>query len=418
MAQDPFLTDQIQIEPGAAGTRLIRRATDGSIEFVDPNTGTVTLAQVAGLSTIAGVLVVGTTGSYTSIQDAIDAVSSSASITSPWAILVQAGVYTEDVSLYRDGVFIIGMGGVTIRSLETTADGAGANHTIIIQADLGTIPQNVLIQGCRIENIHTNYACVRVLGAASSSVGLGMITIRDCALVASQAGGNRPLWATAANNITWEGGSSKGTGTLGLVYVEECASLTLDGVRDLPALQLDYDTGADLPLTVGSAYRVLSCDSIALGNLLATPFSATLSGAGSLRVVGCANASKLLVDGDRTLTLVGSQVGELSLLGTTAATLISSQKGLVVSAAGATLAEPIQRGSVAFAASASESVAFVTAQPDSTYSVSLEVGAQSAGEEVPWVSSKTAAGFDITFASAQTLPVDWMVLRVMGGATN
>lgn len=37
MAQNPFKVDQIQIEPGSAGTRKMRRNADGSLEFVDPS---------------------------------------------------------------------------------------------------------------------------------------------------------------------------------------------------------------------------------------------------------------------------------------------------------------------------------------------------------------------------------------------
>ena len=36
MAQSPYKVDQLQIEPGAAGSRLLRKNADGSLEFVDP----------------------------------------------------------------------------------------------------------------------------------------------------------------------------------------------------------------------------------------------------------------------------------------------------------------------------------------------------------------------------------------------
>ena len=63
MAQDPVLADQLQIEPGAAGTRLIYRAADGSLAFKDSLlTGGITLSQLAGLRSVANTLVVGKSG--------------------------------------------------------------------------------------------------------------------------------------------------------------------------------------------------------------------------------------------------------------------------------------------------------------------------------------------------------------------
>ena len=54
MAQNPFKVDQLQIEPGTSGTRLIRRAVDGSLEFVDPsNVAGVTLGTLAAAGTTA-----------------------------------------------------------------------------------------------------------------------------------------------------------------------------------------------------------------------------------------------------------------------------------------------------------------------------------------------------------------------------
>ena len=54
MAQDAFKVDQLQVEPGSSGTRIIRRATDGSLEFVDPsNASGIKLATLANAGTTA-----------------------------------------------------------------------------------------------------------------------------------------------------------------------------------------------------------------------------------------------------------------------------------------------------------------------------------------------------------------------------
>ena len=135
MPQDPLLVDQISIDPSQAGTRLISASVGGQLQFEDPNTGgPLTLSQFSGIGTIAGVRVVGQSGSgaqYTSIQQAHDAIPSTSSITNPWLILVMPGVYTENVVIYRDGVFLTGLGGVTIESLlEATPDAPGADSKI------------------------------------------------------------------------------------------------------------------------------------------------------------------------------------------------------------------------------------------------------------------------------------------------
>ncbi|MBV6343672.1 hypothetical protein HWQ67_19060, partial [Candidatus Magnetobacterium casensis] len=139
MAQNPILADQLDIEPGAAGTRRIRKATDGSLEFLDALiTGGVTLSRLAGLRNVQNVLIVGKAGAgaaYTTIQAALDAIPVGASWTAPYLVLVCPGVYTETVNIARNGVAIVGLGAVTIRSLaEDTPDGVGAYHTIVVQA--------------------------------------------------------------------------------------------------------------------------------------------------------------------------------------------------------------------------------------------------------------------------------------------
>ena len=47
MPQPPFLVDQIQIEPGSVGTRLISRHATGELKFQDPLV-TLLLSQMAG----------------------------------------------------------------------------------------------------------------------------------------------------------------------------------------------------------------------------------------------------------------------------------------------------------------------------------------------------------------------------------
>ena len=73
MAQDPMKVDQLQVEPGAAGTRLINRATDGSLQFYDAFiTGGITLSRLAGLRNVLGVGFQGVRRSGDDIADVLN----------------------------------------------------------------------------------------------------------------------------------------------------------------------------------------------------------------------------------------------------------------------------------------------------------------------------------------------------------
>jgi len=228
MAQDPFLIDQLDIEPSAAGTRRINRdAGTGGLAFQDAIITTpITLSQLAQIP-IANVLTVGKSGAgaqYTTIQTALDAVPSIASATNPYVIVVFPGRYDETVNIVRDGVRLFGIGKPEIRSaLEATPDAPGNDHTLIISAQLGTIPLSTIIQGFQISNVHANKAAIRVVGAAASTVGNTGIEIRDCDLNANSAVGNYSLWATAVNRIDVVGGNWKEASNLGLLLVQEVA---------------------------------------------------------------------------------------------------------------------------------------------------------------------------------------------------
>ena len=88
MAQPNIQADGVRIEPGSGQTLTITRdSTTGSLRFVDAViTGGINLKDMAGLSTIAGVLIVGKSGSgagYTTVQSAITAVPGTPALPTP-----------------------------------------------------------------------------------------------------------------------------------------------------------------------------------------------------------------------------------------------------------------------------------------------------------------------------------------------
>ena len=422
MAQDPFKVDQLQIEPGLAGTRLIKRATDGSLWFFDSLlTGGITLSQLAGLRSVANIMVVGKSGAgaaYTTVQSALDAIPASSSPTNPYFVLIGPGVYKETLNVVRDGVTLMGFGAVLKSLAEDTPDGVGAYHTMVIQAALGTIPRKVTLVNLEITNAHANFACVRVVGAAASTVGQLGIVLQNCTVI--PGGDGYPLWATSANHIAVQGGSMRGSDAQSLILVEECASFLMEGVVDVPAVQLDFDTTGDIPseAVATSLYRLAGCPGLGRESALSPPISSTLSGRGSLEILGCSGRASVSLAGNRSVTIVGSSIGNLTLAGSVAVTLDHSRKGTVTPGGTASLAEPIQRGTVAFVAEATKAVVFASPQPDTSYTVDLELQSHPANEDSWWITGKATSGFTVNFNTAQTVNAIWTVQRVMGGATN
>jgi hypothetical protein len=174
MPQSPLLTDQLQIEPGSGQTLLLNRdSATGSLKFLDAViTGGVLLKDLVGIRNIAGVYIVGRAGTgapYTSITQALAGVPETSSSASPSLILVFPGTYQENLILDKDGVCVVGLGGVTIQN-------SGSSDTLLVKASLSTVPQSLLLKGLTLVNDVTGYACVRVQGADSFASATATIT--------------------------------------------------------------------------------------------------------------------------------------------------------------------------------------------------------------------------------------------------
>ena len=412
MAQDPLKVDQLQIEPNADGTRLINRASDGSLKFTDAViTGGLLLKQLAGLRNIANVLIVGKSGAgaaYTTIQSALDAIPTSAI---PTFVLVGPGVYTETLNVVRANVTIMGFGAV-LAAVELVADGPAAYHTMVIQAALGTIPTKVTLINLEIGNIHQNYACVRIVGGNGSTVGTSGIQLLDCTLKATSGSGNRPIWATSVNHITMEGGSMQGA-TGALTLVEECSTFLLKDVATLSALQLDYDSTGTLPSDAVVGYKLANCTDVALGSTLVPKLSSTLSGGCPMTMSGVTGDPTVSLAGNQAVTVVGSILGAITLAGSVALSLAGSKRGAVTPGGTATLAEPVQRGNAALVGVNSLAVVFPVPHPDANYTLTYEPQGAPASNNPPYTSAKAASGFTVHFASVQTMDVQWAAHRVM-----
>ncbi len=278
MPQPPLKVDQIQIEPGAVdGPRFIQRASDGSLQFIDPLVPAgLTLTQLTGLKAIAGVLIAGNGpgASFPTIGQCLDNVPDTSSPSHPWVILIMPGNYAETVNIVRDGVTLIGLGGVNILPLVSVPNAPGAYHTVVVQAALGTIPTQVVFRDINFVNIHDNFACVRIVGGLNSTVGLNGILFDNCTFAATAAGGNREIWATAVNDIVVTGGNmgAAGTANLARTVFENVSRVQVERVTDINNLYFTLNPNNDQPQGLGVGvpygYTVKSCPG--LGRLAAS----------------------------------------------------------------------------------------------------------------------------------------------------
>jgi hypothetical protein len=516
MPQPPFLIDQLQVEPGSGQTLLINRdSTTGSLKFTDAVvTAGVLLKDLISLNSVTGVYIVGAGGSgadYTTIQDALDAVPNTSSPSSPSLVLVLPGEYTENLTVGKDGVALIGLGGVYLQN-------SGASDTVTVTATPGATPENVVLRGLTVTNDQVGFACVKVDGAftfasatvtvnsaplatgdtlvingftltavcpartsgsdnfsvafltptaiaaeieaavndpansfaafvtatavgpvvtlsantpgaagnaytltatttpaggftlsgatfagggsAGSTVALGEVLVEDCVLVASAAGGYTVRGDTA-NHLRVQGGTFRGSSSTAQVLVENCAALRVFGVEQVSDVNLSYDTTADRPSDLSCAYLLSGCGEV--GDVLCN-----LLGAGSLTVANCPSVGTLGQAGDQVLSVVRSSLGALTLSDTTTATLSQSTRGGVTSDPTATLAETTASGSVAFTASASETVNLDAPAPNANYSVLLDTGSTA---ETFAVTARTATDFTVDASAVATTTVRYTILR-------
>ena len=407
MPQPAFQVDVLQIEPGSGTTQTVgRNAVSGDLKFVSPAIPAgIDLLSLAGLRNMASVYLVGKSGSgapYTAIQDAIDAVNgATSSAANPALILIGPGVYTELLTIQKDGLFLVGLGAVTINN------GAATDHTITVNNGAGTPPQQVVFQNLKVTNNAPNYACIRLAGGAASNIGLvtgttGGIWITNCHLANTVAGGYT-VWATAINNLYLQGGTQTASDPAAVLRVDQCAFASLDSVTDISVLRMDYDTGGTIPATAGSAYRASNCPSV--GSLVST-----LLGAGNLAILRCTTGTATL-DGDQTASIQHSVLGNISIGTTLAVTLTATTRGTATGTG--TLAEPVIIDTLTYVAASSQTYTFDVAGPDASYAVSVELPSPPASNAYAVVENKTAADFDVVFRNSAGAPVNQtMVLTV------
>ncbi|NBR01100.1 MAG: hypothetical protein EBT97_11745, partial [Actinobacteria bacterium] len=283
MAQPPFKTDVLQIEPAAAGTRTISRdAAAGELRFVDPSFPSgVVLADLVGIQTIENTTVVGVGGGaqFTTIQDAIDALPTTGSASNPQVILLFPGTYTEKLTIEKDGVVLVGQGEVRIVNSD-------ADPTIhVVQGDTTNIPRFVRLANLTVVAEDDGSTCVFVDG--SNTFATGSLTVVSAPLAAGDTVtiGGVTLTGVAGGRTSGANNFNCTLGTTTALAAEITAAIN-DTANGLAAATVtavldgsDVDLTAVVPGATGNLIT-LSTNTVPPGGV--TVSGATLTGGGGL----------------------------------------------------------------------------------------------------------------------------------------
>jgi hypothetical protein len=311
MAQPPFLVDGIQIEPGSGQVLTITRdPTTGALHFVDHVLlGGVLLPQLVGLRNVTGVYIVGRGGDgapYTSIQDALDAIPTSSSIEEPAVVLVLPGQYEENIVVQKDGVSIVGLGGVVLTS--------DSGSTVEVSAALDSTPQNVTLQNLTIQGD----TCVSLVGA--DSFASAQVTVSSAPLVAGDT--------ITIGGVTLTGVS--GTRTSGSNNFTATSNTTDAIAANIVAAINDNANGFSSLVTASATLNVVTLTVVTAGsggNAITLVSSTTPAGGlpvSGATLTGGGSAGSMVGDGEVSITNCNLQADTTQIQATTVGHILVS----------------------------------------------------------------------------------------------
>jgi hypothetical protein len=321
MAQPPFKTDVLQIEPAATGTRTISRdAVAGELKFTDPSFPSgVVLADLVGIQTISNTTVVGTGGGaqFTTIQAAIDALPTTGSATNPQVIMLFPGTYTEKLTIDKDGVVLAGQG--VVRIVNSDAD-----PTIHVTQGVTTVPRFVRLINLTVVAEDDGAECIHLDG--SNTYATGSFTVVTAPLIAGDkvVVGGINLTGVAAGRTSGGNNFNCTLGTTTALAAEIVSALNdpANGFAGLVTAALD---GSDVDLTAvtpGASGNTTTtvATTLPLGGITAAgPTLTGGGGAGSLVGVDGIEISGCNLDatGIGTRQVLADTVNQVSVIGGT-----------------------------------------------------------------------------------------------------
>lgn len=405
---NPFKVDSLNINPSHEGTRSIS-SVEGELSFKDlENPDGLLLRQLANLSNITNLRLVGKEGEgcqYTTIQEAINSIPLSSNSSNPFVVLITSGVYSEDLSLDKDGVTFIGLGTVTIRSLyDSTPNVPQAYHTLHIYSDSDT-PEYVCFRNITFRNSHDTKACVFIEGGANSDIGLEGVYFYDCRFDAVAEGGNYNIKASSVNSI-YLYNCNISSSDLDTFRLEEVAFCQLDNIYNLGAVSLRWDEEEALPSNPPDTYQFNKISSLGL-TTDNTPFQANITNGPTLVFRFC-EGSDVVLSGDVSFTSQHSSFGNFTVNDTSVINLYKTKRGSVNTNGDASLDEDSLKGTLVFDDEDSKTFSFPIPKQNTDYFVGLVPYGDTSGD-VPYVSAKDGSGFTVSFNNTQTLTLGWYV---------
>lgn len=306
MAQDPWQVDQIQIEPGTSGTRKVNADDDGYLQFTDPNV-TAHLLELVGLRNVTGVFIVGRAGdgaAYTAVQDAIDDIPDSSSADAPSLVVILSGAYTEDITIAKDGVYLVGLGAVTLEN-------SSAGPTITIEDDPITTPETVVLQNLRIVNDDAGEECIYIVG--SGTYASGTVTVGAAPLSAGDTItiGGVVLTGVSGDRTSGSDDFSVDGTTVATVAAEIVAAINDSSNSFAATVEASYSSGV-VTITAVTAGAAGNSITLAVSAADLTASGANLSGGGSS---GSLVASDAVIIKD--CDLIASGVGAYQIVANT-----------------------------------------------------------------------------------------------------
>ena len=405
----PFKVDSIRVNPSESGVRSIS-SVEGDLLFKDATvTEGLILSQLANLSTITNVKIVGKVGygcQYNTIQDALDAIPTSSSEEEPYLILILPGIYAEDLVITKDGLCLFGLGDVTIQSAyDATPDVPQAEDTILILAGEGTVPNYVCFQNIIIKNSHNTKSCVKIEGGAASDVGSSGIYFKNCDFRAVADSGNFTVNAESVNHLFFKD-SFLSSSTKDLLSFKEVASFHIRDITNIGAVYIRWDEEEALPSATPTQYIFSGCSSLGkqTDNV---PFQASILNGPSLSF-HCCSCSTIELSGTGVMDASFSSFEDITVNDDFVLNLDHCSRGDVNTNNQAQLNESMTKGVVEFDNENFKPVTFPIAKGNTDYFISL-TPINNTGGDIPYITSVTTEGFDINFSENQTVSVRWFV---------
>lgn len=394
MPSPPLLVDQVSIGSTNTESLLISKQVGGKMLFTDNDILLgILLKKLSGLSLDNTVLVgAGSGADFTNISDALAAAPTTASSLNPYMILVFPGTYLENLIIDKDGIILQALGKVSVIS-QADLD------TLSITMGVSTTPLYCYVSGVSFNNSWDNRACLSIIGDANTTLGGNLIEIKNCNFEATGLG-TYCVQASTMNNLKISGCTALGSVTSSSFYVEQCASIEISDFRESEVgLTLLYNSTLDIPSIATSSYALKSCQYYTLVS--------SLIGVGSLSLLDTDILTSVALSGDRSVACSRCSLEQLQINDTTSVTSRNSYLGTIAGSPTASLEMDKFVGQTTIVASTTVVVPLEVPTIDNQFIVTISHSFPG----VTYSIVNTSVDFTITFSSAQTGAIDYMINR-------